>query len=121
MNLKNIVDAGSPGPKSAKKPAAEAPSASRPEQIMQYGEYKKKKEVVRQDWDNRFSVTAKEDKGRTNKHHDSIMTKRAEINLSTSIESRKKSLPSSLVRGKYDAGAKIIRKSRPSTTKNGDS
>lgn len=48
------------------------------------------------------------------------MTKRAEINLTSSIDSRKKSLPSSLIRGKYDAGAKIVRKSRPSTTKNGD-
>jgi len=50
------------------------------------------------------------------------MTKRTEINLSTSIDSRKKSLPNSLLRGKYDAGAKIIRRGqRPSTTKNSDS
>jgi len=53
------------------------------------GEHKKKKEVVRQDWDNRFGVTEENEKKRINKHHDSLMTKRAEINLSTSVNSRK--------------------------------
>ena len=85
------------------------------------GEHKKKVEPVRQEWNDRFTVKhADEEKKRINKHHDSIMTKRAEINLSTSIDSRKKSLPSSLLRGKYDVGAKIIRKGRPGTTKNSD-
>lgn len=49
------------------------------------------------------------------------MAKKTEINLSESQDGRKKSLPKSLLRGKYDSGAQIIRKIRPSTTKNSNS
>jgi hypothetical protein len=89
LNLKNIVNPSSPGPKSGSKNGGLDNYNSRPEKIMMVGETVQKKAAVLPEWNNRFSVTDASEKKRLNKHHDALMTKRAEINLSTSLNSRK--------------------------------